>query len=805
MKFSLSWLKEHLTTDASLDEIVVKLNAIGLEVDTVENPADALAPFTVAEVVSAEKHPDADKLKVCKVSNGSEEMQIVCGAPNARAGIKVVLGRPGDYVPGLDVTLKKAKIRGVESIGMMCSAKELELGEDHDGIIELPEDAPVGTSYVEYADLDDPVIDIEITPNRQDCLGVYGIARDLAAAGLGILKPLDRTSVAGSFKSDISVSIDLPEEAMGACTQFLGRKFTGIKNGPSPQWVQDRLKAIGLRPISALVDVTNLITHDLGRPLHVYDASKLTGNLVARLANKGETFTALDDKEYTASGTETVIADGAGPQGFGGIIGGLDTGCSEETTEVVLEAALFDPVRTAFTGRDQGIITDARYRFERGVDPKFIRDGMEIATRLILEFCGGEASEIFEAGEDTVWDRTVPFRSERVKTLGGVDLPAVESVAILEKLGFEVSGLEMTEKLSGTYEVGVPSWRCDVVGEPDLVEEVLRIHGYDNIPSVQLPVTDHKAGTTLSPRQKRARAAKRRLASVGMHEAVTWSFMRRDQAVLFGGGGDDLVVGNPISSELDCMRPSILPNLMQAAQRNKDRGTSGVALFEVGPVYENDTDKGQLLVAAGLRSGTSARHWENPAEAVSVFDAKRDAMAALEAAGAPVDNLQVFTEAPNHYHPGRSGTLRLGPKNILAAFGELHPKTLKAMDVDGPVVGFEVNLDKIPAKRGKSAAKGALEVSNLQSVERDFAFLLDGSKQVSDLIRAVKGADKAFISRVDVFDVYEGKGVPEGQKSIAVSVTLEPKGETFADKDIEAISAKVVAAAEKSTGATLRA
>lgn len=797
MKFSLSWLKDYLETDASLDEIVAKLNAIGLEVDTVENPAEALAPFTVAEVLAAEKHPDADKLKVCKVTNGSEEMQIVCGAPNARAGIKVVLGRPGDYVPGLDVTLKKAKIRGVESIGMMCSAKELELGDEHDGIIELPEDAPVGTSYVDYADLDDPVIDIEITPNRQDCLGVYGIARDLASAGLGTLKSLQVEKVAGTFDSDITVSIDLPEDAKSACSQFLGRKFTGIKNGPSPQWLQDRLKAIGLRPISRLVDVTNYITHDLGRPLHVYDAAKLTGNLVARMANEGESFTALDDKEYTANGSETVIADGAGPQGFGGIIGGLDTGCSDETTEVILEAALFDPVRTAFTGRDHGLITDARYRFERGVDELFIHDGIEVATKMILDLCGGEVSHVFEAGEDTNWDRTVLFRSERVKTLGGVDLPAADSVAILEKLGFAVEG-------SDPYTVKVPSWRCDVVGEPDLVEEVLRIHGYDNIPSVQLPATDHKAGTTLSPRQKRARAVKRRLATAGLHEAVTWSFMRRDQAALFGGGGEDLVLFNPISSEMDCMRPSILPNLMQAAQRNKDRGLGGVGLFEVGQVFENDSEKGQQFVATGLRSGSNARHWASDMKPVDVFDAKRDAMAALEAAGAPVENLQVFIEVPGHYHPGRAGTLRLGPKNILAAFGELHPKMLKALDVDGPMVGFEVFLDKIPAKRGKSAAKGALEVSNLQSVERDFAFLLESDKQVFDLVRAVKGADKAHISGVNVFDVYEGKGVPEGHKSIAVSVMLEPKNETFADKDIEAISAKIVAAAGKAVGAVLR-
>ncbi|UTW58913.1 phenylalanine--tRNA ligase subunit beta [Kordiimonas sp. SCSIO 12603] len=798
MKFTLNWLKDHLDTDASLDEILAKLNAIGLEVDTVTNPAEKLGSFTVAEVVDAVKHPDADKLKVCTVNTGSETITVVCGAPNARKDMKVVLGRPGDYVPGLDVTLALRKVRGVESNGMMCSAAELELGEDHDGILDLPADAPVGASYVEWAGLDDPVIDIEITPNRQDCLGVYGIARDLAAAGLGTLKPLAVEKIAGAYDSDVTVSIDLPEEAKDACTYFAGRKFTGVKNGPSPQWMQDRLKAIGLRPISALVDITNYISYEFGRPLHVYDAAKLQGNLKARLANEGESFLALDDKEYTANGSETVIADDAAVLGFGGIIGGEESGCTEETTDVVLEVALFDTVRTAFTGRDHGINTDARYRFERGVDPLFVADAVEIASKMIMDLCGGEPSHVFSAGDTPVWDRKVPFRSERVKTLGGLDLPKEDSVQILETLGFGIEG-------NDPYTITVPSWRCDVVGEPDIVEEVLRIHGYDFIPSVQLPATDHKAGSTLSPRQKRARAVKRKLASAGMHEAVTWSFMYRDHAELFGGGQDCLMVDNPISSELNCMRPSMLANLMQAAQRNKARGASSVALFEVGQVFADDTEKGQLFVATGIRTGVSTeRHWAQASEAVSVFDAKRDAIAALDAAGAPTANLQVFTEAPSYYHPGRSGTLRLGPKNILASFGELHPKVLKSLDVDGPVVGFEVFLDKIPAKRGKSVAKGALEVSNLQSVERDFAFLVDADVQVANLVRAIQGADKAFIKKVNVFDVYEGKGVPEGQKSIAISTLLEPKNETFSDKDIEAISAKVVAAAEKAVSATLR-
>jgi len=798
MKFSLSWLKDYLETEAGLDQIVATLNAVGLEVDSVENPADKLAPFKVAEVLEAVKHPDADKLKVCKVTDGTNELQIVCGAPNARVGIKVVLGQPGDYVPGLDFTLKKAKIRGVESTGMMCSAKELELGDEHDGIIELDRDAPVGMAFSDYAKLDDPVIDIEITPNRQDCLGVYGIARDLAAAGLGTLKPLADSAVAGSYDSDVSVSIDLPDDAEDACSLFLGRKFTDVKNGPSPKWLQDRLKAVGLRPISALVDITNYISVDLGRPLHVYDAAKLTGNLKARLAEEGEEFLALDDKRYVCNGGETVIADDAGVQGFGGVIGGLDTGCSDDTTDVVLEVALFDPVRTTFTGRDHGVITDARYRFERGVDPMFAKRGMEIASKMILDLCGGEPSHVFQAGGDPDWQKTVLFRSSRVQTLGGVDLPAAESVAILEKLGFSAEG-------NDPFAVQVPSWRCDVEGEPDIVEEVLRIHGYDNIPSVQLPRIDHKAGSTLSLRQKRARAVKRRLAATGMHEAVTWSFIRHDHAILFGGGDAGLLVDNPISSELDCMRPSILPNLMQAAQRNHDRGVGKVALFEVGPVYENDGDKGQLLVASGVRSGAyGARHWAEASRNVDVFDAKRDALAALEAVGAPTGNLQVFDETPSHYHPGRSATLRLGPKNILASFGEIHPKLLKAMDVDGPIAGFEVYLDRVPSPKKTGAAKGALHVSNLQSVERDFAFLVDEAAKVADLIRAIRAADKAHIADVGVFDVYQGKGVPEGQKSIAISVVLEPKDETFSDKDIESISSKVCMAAEKAVGATLR-
>lgn len=798
MKFSLSWLKTHLETDATIDEIVRTLNAIGLEVDTVENAAEKLAPFTVAEVLSAEKHPDADKLKVCQVSDGTNQMQIVCGAPNARTGIKVVLGQPGDYVPGIDVTLKKATIRGIESNGMMCSYRELELGDDHDGIIELDDSAVVGQSFVDHAQLDDPVVDIEITPNRQDCLGVRGIARDLAAARLGVLKDTKPASVSGSFDSDIGVSLKLDDDNASACSLFLGRKFTGVKNGPSPQWLQDRLTSIGLRSISTLVDITNFITHDLGRPLHVYDAAKLNGDIQVRVAKAGESFLALDDNDYTCEGGETVIADDASVLGFGGIIGGEASGCSLETTDVVLECALFDRIKTAVTGRKHGIISDARYRFERGVDPLFAMEGFEIASQMILDLCGGSASTMFSAGKEPGWDKTVSFRSERVRTLGGLDIAAADSISILEKLGFAVSG-------NDPYTVNVPSWRVDVEGEADIVEEVLRIRGYDDIPSVQLPVLNHKAGTTLNDSQKKARRVKRRLATVGLHEVMTWSFMRRDFAALFDGGDQSLVVDNPISSELDCMRPSVLPNLMQAAQRNKDRGLDGIALFEVGPTYETDSDDGQHLVAAGVRVGESGpRHWSLSQSPVDAFDAKRDAIAALEAAGAPTANLQVFADAAPWYHPGRSGTLRLGPKNILARFGELHPGVMKAMDIDGPIVGFEVMLDAIPAAKRKNANKGALSLSNLQSVERDFAFLLSVDRPVADLVRAAKGADKAAIADVSVFDVYEGKGVPDGQRSIAISAVFEPKTETFSDQEIEALSAKIIAAVEKAVGATLR-
>jgi phenylalanyl-tRNA synthetase beta chain len=795
MKFTMSWLRQHLDTDVDLDAIVEGLTAVGLEVESVENPAEALAAFTVAEIVSAGPHPNADRLQVCEVNTGEETITVVCGAPNAREGIKVVLGRPGDYVPGIDVTLALRSVRGVESNGMLCSPAELKISDDQDGIIEVPQEAPLGASYVQAAGLDDPVIEIAITPNRQDCLGVHGIARDLAAAGLGVLKPLEVPQVPSHGPSPTRVSTRTDN-----CPLFIGRTFTGVQNGPSPQWLQERLRSIGLRPISTLVDITNYISYEFGRPLHVYDVAKLKGDLCAREALPGESFVALDDKTYVTAGGETVIADSESVLGFGGVIGGAESGCTDETVDVLLEVALFDTVSTAMTGRHHGILTDARYRFERGVDPLFAEPGMLIASAMILDLCGGQANEPVYGGTVPAWEKTVSFRPDRVRTLGGLDLDEAESLRILAALGFSIG-----EKTGDAYSVAVPSWRVDVVAEPDLVEEVLRIHGIDNVPSVELPSIDHRAGTTLSLSQKRARASKRALAAAGMMEAVTWSFMGRDTAAIFGGGGADLVIDNPISSDLDCMRPSILPNLLQAAQRNANRGAEGAALFEVGPVYLDDTLDGQLLVAAGVRTGKSgSRHWQEPQREVTVFDAKADALEALAAVGAPVDKLSVYGEAGDHYHPGRSGTLRLGPKNVLARFGQLHPTALKGLDVDGPAAGFEVFLDRVPARKKNATSKGAVKMSNLQAVVRDFAFVVDRDVSASALMRAVRGAEKKLISDVLVFDVYEGPGIEEGQKSVAISIRLEPQETTFSDADIEAVTQKVVQAAEKATGAVLR-
>ena len=802
MKFTLSWLKEYLDTEAGADEVAAKLTAIGIEVESVTQRSRGLEDFVVAHVLAAEPHPNADRLKACTVDFGEGPISVVCGAINARAGMKAVLARPGQYVPGIQVTLKKASIRGVESNGMMLSEDEMGLGSDHSGIIELPEDAPIGARAVDVMGLSDPVFDVSITPNRGDCLGVRGIARDLAAAGLGRLKPLDATPVAGSFKSPIDVIFDFPEDKRNACPYFVGRYLRGVRNVESPRWVKERLTAVGLRPISALVDVTNLLTIGLNRPLHVFDADKVRGHIRPRLARPGETILALNGKEYTADAEMTVIADDEAPEALGGVIGAERTGCSEETVNVFLESAYFDAVRTARTGRTLNLQTDARFRFERGgVDPAFLIDGIEIATRLIQEWCGGEASEVVIAGAEPDWRRDIKLRPVRIHTLGGVDVAKPEIERILTALGFG------PKETGGHLTVSVPSWRGDIVGEACLVEEVIRIHGYEHIPVVPLERTASLPRPAWTPEQKRRVTARRTLAARGMVEAVTLSFLPAATAKLFGGGAEAVRLTNPISADLDAMRPSLLPNLIAAAGRNADRGIADAALFEVGPQFAGDKPEDEAIVAAGIRSGRRGpRNWAEAARPVDVFDAKADAVAALVAAGAPVDNLQVSAEAPAWYHPGRSGSLRLGPKVVLAWFGEIHPGVLAKMDVRGPAVGFEAFLDNIPApKRRKGAAKPYLVLSPFQPVERDFAFVIDATVAAGDVLKAARSAHPDLIAEIRVFDVFAGGALEAGKKSLAINVVLQPKEKTLTDQEIEAVAAQIVSKVEKATGGSLRA
>ncbi len=803
MKFSLSWLKRHLDTTASLDEIVETMIAVGLEVEEVEDPRERLAAFTIGEVLEAEPHPDADKLRVCKVATKDGEMQIVCGAPNARAGIKVAYAPVGAYVPGIDVTLSKAKIRGVESHGMMCSSRELELGDDHDGIIEAPLDAAVGASVAEVLGHTDPVIDFEVTPNRPDTNGVDGVARDLAAAGLGELITPAVEPVSGEFPCPQTVELDFPDDAKDACPLFTGRLIRGVKNGPSPEWLQKALLSIGLRPINALVDVTNFVTYDRGRPLHVYDASKLEGPIRARLGTEGGTLEALDDKTYAFDETMCVIADDARVLGLGGIIGGTYSGSEDDTTDVFVECAYFDPLRTAKTGRKAGVVSDARYRFERGVDPNFVIPGIEMATRLILEVCGGEPSEVFVAGAVPPFDKVVDFPPAEVKRLTGVEVSEDEIDRILTALGF---GVERGVRWS----VSVPSWRPDVEGKADLVEEVARIKGFDAMEAVSLPPLEAVATPKYTLAQDRARLARRALAARGLHEAVTWSFCDMPDAVLFAGSEASLaargqVLANPISSDLGVMRPSLLPGLISALQRNADRGRPDVALFEVGPEYANDSPTGQQTVAAGARRSRPARHWAGADPAADVFAVKADALAVLEAAGFATGNVQITSDAAAYYHPGRSGVIRLGPKLELAHFGELHPRVLKAMDVDGPILAFEVFLKAVPEPKAKATkTKPALDASSLLPLRRDFAFVVAEDVAAETLLKAVRGAEKQLIAGVSLFDVYQGKGVPEGKKSLAVEVTLQPRDKTLTDEEIEKVSERIVAQAAKATGAELR-
>ena len=798
MKFTLSWLKEHLETDATVQDVADALNRIGLEVEGVENPAEKLKGFTVAKVLTAERHPQADKLQVLTVDAGHGPLQVVCGAPNARAGLVGVFGVEGAVVPANGMVLRKAAIRGVESNGMMCSTRELELGEDHDGIIELPGDAPIGTAFSDYAALNDPVIDVAITPNRQDCMGVRGIARDLAAAGLGTLKPLHEvyrmapiTPVEGNDPAP-AVRID---DAAG-CPAFFAQAVSGVANGPSPDWMQSKLKAVGQKPISVLVDITNFVSLDLGRPLHVYDRAKLNGALIARKAVQGEELLALNGKTYTLDDTMTVIADEGAALGIGGIMGGESSGASDTTTDVVIECAFFEPENIALAGQKLGVTSDARQRFERGVDPAFVEQGLVIATWLVTQHCGGTPSQITRAGQPPLAQKVIAYDTGLCAALGGMDVAPERQKAILESLGFAVDA---------GWQVTVPTWRRDVEGQPDLVEEVIRIEGIDNVPSIPLPRADGVAKPTATPEQMIERKVRRTAAARGLNEAITWSFLPEKEAAAFGGGVWSL--DNPISEDMKVMRPSMLPGLLAAAQRNMDRGASSVRLFEVGRRYLAEGEPATVgLVLAGERA---SRGWASgKAQGFDAYDAKAEVMALLAAAGAPVDNLQVMGDAGACYHPGQSATLRLGPKTVLASFGTLHPATVKAFDLDGTVAAAEIYLDAIPGKRGaKKPGDGFMRTPYtppaLQAVTRDFAFLVDAAVPAGDLLRAVKGADKANIVDARVFDDFRGAGVPEGKKSLAIEITLQPGEKSYVDEELKAIADKVVAAAAKQ-GAELR-
>jgi phenylalanyl-tRNA synthetase beta chain len=795
MKFTLSWLKEHLDTSATVAEVADAMTMAGLEVEHVEDPAAKLAAFTVARIVEAVQHPNADRLRVCQVDTKDGRLEIVCGAPNARAGLTTVFAPIGTYIPGSGITLEPRPVRGVVSNGMLCSAAELQTAEESDGIIELPDSLSVGSSVAEALGLE-AVIDFEVTPNRPDWLGVAGIARDLAATGLGTLKDLSVQPVKGSYPCPIDIRLD----GSDACPAFSGRLIRGVRNGPSPAWLQARLKSIGLRPISALVDVTNLLSYDRARPLHVYDAARLTGGFVeARLGHEGETVLALDGQTYKVTPQICVIADGSGAIGLGGVMGGESTGCSDETTDVFVESAWFDPIRTAQTGRTTGITSDAQYRFARGVDSGFVVPGLELATRLILELCGGEPSEVRLAGALPAPPAAVTFDPDYVERLSGLAITNDKSLEILTRLGFEITG-------SGkALSVQPPTWRRDVDGKADLVEEVARIAGYGALPATALPEMPRPAGGVLSVRQGRVRAGRRALAALGYEEAITWSFTAHRTATLFDGGGADLVLANPISADLDCMRPSILPNLIEAAGRNAKRGFADVALFEIGPIFSGDRPQDQRTAIAGLLAPHPPRRWDG-ARTDDLFALKGDLMALLEDIGAPVGSLQTAQgQAAGWWHPGRSARLQLGPKAVLAEFGALHPAVLKALDVDGPMYGFEIWLEAIPEPKRRSVkTKPALALSPFMPLTRDFAFVVDEAAVAGDLVRAVQGADKALIAAARVFDVYTGAGVPDGSKSLAVEVTIQPREATLADADIEALSGRIVAAAQKAVGARLR-
>jgi phenylalanyl-tRNA synthetase beta chain len=801
VKFTLPWLKEHLDTIEPLSVIVDKLTMIGLEVERVEDKAALLKPFVIANVISAEKHPNADRLRVCMVDIGSgQPIQVVCGAPNARAGMKGVFSAPGTFIPGKNITLAVGTIRGVESRGMLCSAAELEISDDHDGIIELPADAPVGKSYADWAGVSDPVVEINLTPNRPDCTGVNGIARDLGATPIGDFKDRPPKQVKGTFPCPVKVAIEAPE----LCPAFGLRLVKGVKNGPSPDWLQKRLAAIGLRPINALVDITNFITFDRGRPLHVFDAGKVHGRLTVRRARNGESLLALDGKIYALDQGMCVIADEKGVESLAGIMGGEATGCSETTTDVLIESALWSEVNIAQTGRKLGVNSDARYRFERGVDPNFMLPGLELATQMVLELCGGTPSEIVVAGDPAPKETVVDFPLSELPRLAGIKLPLTEIRRVLEKLGFFIAG--QGEKVK----VAVPAWRPDVHGRADIVEELVRIVGVDQVPSTPFPRGDAARKPVLTPIQNRTRKAKRALAARAMVEAVTWSFVSKREAELFGGGKPELALANPIALELSDMRPSLIPGLAMAAQKNADRGSADVALFEVGQIFKGDRPEDQFIAAGGVRRALAkgsgiGRDWSSKTEPVDAFDAKADAFAALAAAGAPMQALQVVPGGPDWFHPGRSGTIQIGPQNVLGHFGELHPRVLAALKAEGPLAAFEVTLEKIPEPKAKATrAKPLLELSPFQPVERDFAFVVDNGVKAADIVRAAQNVDRKLIVAVTVFDVYEGKGIEPGKKSIAIAVTMQPREKTMTDAEIDALGQRIVAEVGKKTGGVLR-
>ena len=820
MKFSLSWLKTHLATDAPLDRITDTLTQIGLELEGVANAGAPLADFRIAHVVETVPHPNADRLRICTVDTGAGVVSVVCGAPNARTGMKAVFAAPGSVIPGSGVALKVGEIRGVKSAGMLLSAREMGLGDDHAGIVDLPADAPVGVPYATWAGLDDPMIEIGVTPNRGDCFSVRGVARDLAAAGIGRLKPFQPVRIVPAFEDGPTWKIEFPE----ACPWIIGRAIRNVRNSPSPKWLQDRLISIGLRPINALVDVTNFFTFDLGRPLHVFDIGKLSGSSLILRRGAGETMRALNGKDYTLTTEDCAICDGAGVQSIAGVIGGEATGCDESTTSVFVECALFDPVRIALTGRRHQVVSDARQRFERGLDPALMPDAIEAATAMVMELCGGEPGVVTSAGAEPAWQREATMRFSRIQTLGGSDIPANEAADSLERLGFVVRSRD-----AEAITVSVPSWRNDIAArvvldqsetldparaaraaegcttiepECDLIEEVLRLRGLDAVPAVSLPRAGPVPATTLTPRQQRTALARRTLAAQGLVECVTFSFMAQAEAAPFGDTPDRLRLSNPIAADLDQLRPTPIATLALAAKRNAARGYADLGLFEVGPAFAADAPHGQRLVAAGVRAGSWPRGWAGSARPMDAMDAKADLWAALAAIEVPLDSLTITADAPGFYHPGRSGTVRQGPKTVIGRFGELHPRVIAGLDLPGPMVAFELDLDAVsdPKRRRKAAP----DLSAFQPLRRDFAFLVDRVVSADAVLRAAKGAERTLITGVSLFDVYEGDKLPDGKKSLAIEVTFQPRERTLTDAEIEAACQKVIAAVAKATGAALR-